>query len=506
MSSDSSEEPSCSTVSTPKLDDKLIFKEPLVPPKKVLKHGKKVLEEDEYLERMGKIIQRDFFPDLEKLKAQNAYLDAVLHNDVRKLQEVYAKYSSGSKPPTDRHSSPATFETPVASSRTSDEQFELKDPSEETAFNKLDKNSNKDKNLSLDQFLSAHTSEDNESFTEIMKKAEIRHRLKHPWLYKEAENPEEERQRLLALPSTEEQKDPAPKPLNLDTWTFKDKNYIMYVPDGVPLTPEERLEMSKRRQSINHASTRLEHCPFNEEQNKETLHNVAQMQARTLEGKIDVDGKEVVLGTTPKVNGFSFVKTPSPAPGVDESPLITWGEIEGTPIRLDGGDTPLRPGAGTASFRIAEPPKRERLALALAEKASERHRNKKSKAMEAAKRLASPSPKHGGLSVERLSTMSPAAQRFISSHLKTCIGSDKALQASYSPASNRSNRSTRSTTPFLSPRPDSTPGQPLRIKTPTQNPRAPVKISSKSSKSANTLTDDLLKLNLPKRPKASDFF
>lgn len=73
--------------------------------------------------------------------------------------------------------------------------------------------------------------------------------------------------------------------------------------------------MSKRRQSINHASTRLEHCPFNEEQNKETLHNVAQMQARTLEGKIDVDGKEVVLGTTPKVNGFSFVKTPSPAPG-----------------------------------------------------------------------------------------------------------------------------------------------------------------------------------------------
>ena len=26
-------------------------------------------------------------------------------------------------------------------------------------------------------------------------------------------------------------------------------------------------------------------------------------------------------------NGFSFVGTPSPAPGVDESPFITWGEI-----------------------------------------------------------------------------------------------------------------------------------------------------------------------------------
>lgn len=51
---------------------------------------------------MGKIIQRDFFPDLEKLKAQNAYLDAVLENDVHKLQEVYAKYSSGSRLPTER--------------------------------------------------------------------------------------------------------------------------------------------------------------------------------------------------------------------------------------------------------------------------------------------------------------------------------------------------------------------------------------------------------------------
>ncbi|KAL0307311.1 UNVERIFIED_CONTAM: Splicing factor ESS-2 [Sesamum radiatum] len=33
-------------------------------------------------------------------------------------------------------------------------------------------------------------------------------------------------------------------------------------------------------------------------------------------------------------NGYSFVKTPSPAPGVDESPFITWGEIEGTPLRF----------------------------------------------------------------------------------------------------------------------------------------------------------------------------
>lgn len=51
---------------------------------------------------MGKIIQRDFFPDLEKMKAQNEYLEAVEKNDIQKLRELYTKYSSGKRPPTER--------------------------------------------------------------------------------------------------------------------------------------------------------------------------------------------------------------------------------------------------------------------------------------------------------------------------------------------------------------------------------------------------------------------
>lgn len=98
--------------------------------------------------------------------------------------------------------------------------------------------------------------------------------------------------------------------------------YIDYYKDsvklcaGVPLTPEEEVESARRRQVIVHSNTCLTANPFDEQQNKETIHQLAQSQAQSLEGKIGVDGKELIHAETPKVNGFSFVKTPSPAPGV----------------------------------------------------------------------------------------------------------------------------------------------------------------------------------------------
>ena len=160
----------------------------------------------------------------------------------------------------------------------------------------------------------------------------------------------------------------------------------MYVPDGVELTPDERIDLAKKKQIVVHENTRLRINPFNEQQNKETINELAKNQSKANDGKIGVDGKEIVRNPTPRVNGFSFVATPSPRPGECESPLMTWGQIEGTPFRLDGGDTPLLRTSQGPSFRMAEPPKREQLALQLAEKAGERHRDRKNKALEAARK------------------------------------------------------------------------------------------------------------------------
>lgn len=60
---------------------------------------------------------------------------------------------------------------------------------------------------------------------------------------------------------------------------------------------------------------------------------------------------------------------------------MTWGEIEGTPFRLDGSDTPLTNRTPGPLFKIPEVPRRDRLLHELAEKASKAHRAKKQEAM-----------------------------------------------------------------------------------------------------------------------------
>ncbi|XP_011307461.1 protein DGCR14 homolog [Fopius arisanus] len=455
--------------------DLQIFKKPSGTPLRSKKFKAKILDEEAYVERMGKIIERDFFPDLEKLKAQNDYLAALEQNDVKKMRELYEKYSSG-RPVTERVSSPATFETPLR-----EEPGEISDSESVIAKSESTLDDGVKDRIGLDSFLSTHTSEDNASFEEMMEEAEKRQRIKYSWLYDV-----EEKSKLLAI---EANKIAAlgdgkgiKKPLSLDTWSYKNKNYIMYVPDGVELTPDEKVEMAKRKQEVVHDNTRLTVNPFNEKQNKETINELAKCQSKVNDGKIGVDGKEIVRNPTPRINGFSFVATPSPRPGECDSPLMTWGQIEGTPFRLDGGDTPLFRSNQGPSFRMAEPPKREKIALQLAEKAGERHRDRKNKALEAARRsFATPSPRSLS-TIDRLSSMSPAARRLATQKLKI----------------------------ISTPTPRRTPRTPsIGVKTTNLTPRftsgRTPDLSDNQRQSRNIiLTDNLL--NLPQRQRAADFF
>lgn len=122
---------------------------------------------------------------------------------------------------------------------------------------------------------------------------------------------------------------------------------------GAKFTPKEIIEKTAKKREIVHENTRFHLNPFNSEKNKEILQQVASEKAHANQGKIGHDGKEILTGQTPRVNGYGFVKTPSPAPGMgDESPLMTWGEIEGTPFRLDGTDNTPLPKTPGPTFKV----------------------------------------------------------------------------------------------------------------------------------------------------------
>lgn len=297
--------------------------------------------------------------------------------------------------------------------------------------------------------------------------------------------------KCLALPSIETQFAPIEGVKKVDMWAYKNINTVMYVPEGVELTKAEQVEMAKNRQEVIHSNTRLTENPWDEQKNREAIALAAKNQTKVYNGKIGVDGNVIESATaTPQIRGFRFERTPSPCPGVDESPLMTWGEIDGTPFRLDGGDTPLRAASLGPSFRIAEASRRETIGLKLAEKAGERMRGQKARAMEAARRnMASPYIRS---SLDRLASMSPAAKRLATAKVGVSIMTPKVTTpagsslGAFTPDSSRHNTRSRRATP-----------SPLVVR--KRDPQTP-KITS-------DLTSDLLKLPaVGKRNKASDFF
>lgn len=326
----------------------------------------------------------------------------------------------------------------------------------------------------VDSFLDTFTSEDNDSFEKIVEAADQKLRQKYSVLFDAEQASEQRVAQNLALPSiTEQFQLEAPK--SIETWTYKNQNALMYNPDGWELTQAEKIEMAKRRMEIVKTNTRLHINPFDDQ--KEAIGDAVKAQAKYAGNKVGLDGRELDGSDSPQVRGFSFVKTPSPAPGVSESPLMTWGEIEGTPFRLDGGDTPLHPSINSGpSFRIADTPKREQIALQLAGNVAEQQRTKKAKAIEAATRNIVASP-HMRSTLDRLASLSPAAKRLTS--LST-------------PSPRRSALNTPSVRVFKK----ATPSPLVRKRTPAL---------SESSEVAPNLTDNLLILP-NKRPKAADFF
>lgn len=446
---------------------------------------------------MEKIIVRDFFPDLPKLQAQTEYLDAVQRKDTQKIWQLHKQYSmkrTATATPSVCAATPSTFETPESriavtpggrpdtqrASEVAEEEAPTHNPEPPESTKKAATD------VSLDKYLSQNVSEDSMSFVEIMEESNKRHRVKHAWLFEKEEEQEKEAEENLALPSPEDQCN-APRTNKVQTWKYVAKNALMYVPEGMELSPAEKIANVGAEREIVHTNTRFTANPFNLEKHKDTISEAASVKARRLHGKIGPDGKEILPAEAPKIGGYGFVATPSINPGVDASPLMTWGEIDGTPFRLDGSDTPIINRTPGPSFKIPDVPLRDRCLHELTEKVSRAHRAKKEEALKRVRStFASPSPKFSQSRTDRLLSLSPAAQRLVNKKLMINARSDKALRSSYTPSPGH--QSTGDGTPIITSSPATESGTPKAQRT----PKTP------------SITDNLLQL--PKRPKAQEFF
>lgn len=437
---------------------------------------RKVLDEEEYIESLEKIIQRDFFPDVTKLQAQKDYLDAEETGDLSRMREISIRYgsyltkSTGTPRASAPYVTPASFETPEGRAGSPSSTPGRK------ASGKEKKDDEEEKELpSLDCFLAKNTSEDNASFEQIMVLAEDKEKLRHSWLYDAEDEYKQRHDENLALPSAEKAAIDCVK-AGLETWEYKAKNALMYYPEGV----KDDDALFKKPREVVHKNTRFVVDPFSKALNKSQIQQAAALNAQFKQGKVGPDGKELIPHESPTVNGYGFEGAPSPSPGVGaDSPLMTWGEIESTPFRLDGSDTPYNERNHGPSFKIPEPGRRERLGLKMANEAAAKNRAKKQEALrKVTENLASLTPK--GLSP----ALTPALQRLV--NRTSSKYTDKALRASYTPSPSH-----RAATPFGGP------------STPTGTP-TPTKSGTPSSQDPASITDNLLQL--PKRRKASDFF
>jgi protein DGCR14 len=213
--------------------------------------------------------------------------------------------------------------------------------------------------MSLDRFLSHYTGEDNASFEGLLeahnarKRAKVAHHLEGKNAPLQLEGPH----------NTDGYGSGGQAPSSLVLWKFEPKNRLYYDSSQQPVVPysaaEKAAMVAGPPKAVRHAATRLSGDVEEEQAAALAAAGLAEPEAAAggalgaaaaAAGSARDPAEAVAAGAAPRVGQVhggagarAYLRTPSVAPGAGgASPLVTWGEIAATPLRLvDAADEDL---------------------------------------------------------------------------------------------------------------------------------------------------------------------
>ncbi|KAL2013488.1 hypothetical protein VTN00DRAFT_1013 [Thermoascus crustaceus] len=388
---------------------------PPPPPPKRIKRPATVLDEDTYTDALSHIIARDFFPGLLEMQTKQEYLDALESKDKEWIASAGRKLSEVMTPGRERgrrgvsmtpRATPAPSGLPADTPTGWGGDTPMSVVSTSTSATQTTKKSELDvSNLSLGAFQARYTSEDNESFNQLLDKQNTKRREKYAWMWSGNKIPsarqiahrQREEKRLIAQGQNPEGKskelalttDMDARPAKPDAWKSRPENSLMFMPSSIEDTHEtvqQRAEAASRAgpKQVVYSNTRLQPTSNTTAEDSaippspsiSAIKDAIAGRPRPTDSESGYTG-----GETPRVNGYAFVDEDEPEP---EQPDPT----DDPSYHLKLLTSPTTGDTGPNPFRIRENRRREELHHRMVERVARTKRAEK-----AAREIKTPVPR-----------------------------------------------------------------------------------------------------------------
>lgn len=294
---------------------------------------KKVLDEESYLNALGEIIERDFYPHLPSLKRK---LDEIKSNT-----DQYDDFNSAidASSPHGKNNSENKFSSHSHNFSDLTTSFTGLSSDVNETSSQIASSSPNTTGLSVDAYLSSFTSEDNISFEKLQRKAQIEHRKKFHWMYESQQSNQqagmlmlyymnnevltaEDRDRFdKLLESTEkcigDERSAAP-----ETWNFTVRNSLMFPADSALAISNTALINSDIKNTENNSqliSSNTNNTDNNDNISQPSSHNITNTSNSCTRIKKSIQYRNTTFDKTTLFNSISpdllllnHLSTPSP--------------------------------------------------------------------------------------------------------------------------------------------------------------------------------------------------